>query len=411
MPAHPRGRTALRAAPALALLTLLVSCGGGGGGGDDVSGTGTGPSSLLFNESELNDVQLTMSAADWQSILDDSRGDEWRVCTFQWKDRVMPNVGVRPAGESSRSFRPPKMSMRLKFDAFEDKKFLGQEELKLDGFFSDPSMIRDRVSYWVYRFVMPAPRSVHCRLFVNGEFRGLYGVEEVWDDESIRERFGNPIGFLYRIRGEALPADPYEYVGNAIGLYVPSPWDPVTRQEEIDRQHIITFAQTATNAPQNLAQVCDIEALLTYFAVSAVTTNVDGYTGDFEVDDHFQYYRPETGRFFILPWDLDNTWGSNDDPPDRSIYTNLENSVLSAPLENSSTMRSLYRQRIGQVMSLVTPSMVAQRVDFIYDQVRSAAHADTLKTWPSQTFDFNQIYIKQYCVDRYASLAEQIAQP
>jgi hypothetical protein len=46
------------------------------------------------------------------------------------------------------------------------------------------------------------------------------------------------------------------------------------------------------------------------------------------VDDHFQYLDPVTGRFFVLPWDPDNTFGSINDLADADIFLNYEKSVI-----------------------------------------------------------------------------------
>ena len=76
--------------------------------------------------------------------------------------------------------------------------------------------------------------------------------------------------------------------------------------------------------PARIGEVMDVDTLLTYFAASAILSNTDGFTGPFEVDDHFQYLDPTTGRFVILPWDPDNTFGSINDLPDADIFLNYD---------------------------------------------------------------------------------------
>src|SRR5678815_5841727 len=86
--------------------------------------------------------------------------------------------------------------------------------------------------------------------------------------------------------------------------------------------------QGVAAGPDGLAGVMDVDALLTYFAVSAILSNTDGFTGPFEVDDHYQYRDPTTGKFTILPWDPDNTFGSINDLPDADIFLNYERCVI-----------------------------------------------------------------------------------
>ena len=62
-----------------------------------------------------------MSPDDWQSILDDSRGDEWRHATLTYDGVVVEDVGVRPVGRELALRGNPKMSIRIKFDAFDGR--------------------------------------------------------------------------------------------------------------------------------------------------------------------------------------------------------------------------------------------------------------------------------------------------
>jgi spore coat protein CotH len=156
-----------------------------------------------------------MSPEDWQSILDDSRGDEWRHATATYDGVVVDDVGVRPAGESSRFAGNPKMSIRIKFDAFAgQEKFGGYQDVNVKGEYDDPSLMRERLALFVFGAVMPAPKAAHTTLTVNGDSRGLYTLREDWDTTSLAEHFSEPFGPLYRLRPELPTMDPYAYVGD-----------------------------------------------------------------------------------------------------------------------------------------------------------------------------------------------------
>src|SRR4029078_10815210 len=79
----------------------------------------------FFDDTRMHEVRLFMSDDDFTSILQDSRGDDMRKPTFSIYGVLMANVGVRPAGESSRVPGNQKMSMRVEFDAFEMHKKMG----------------------------------------------------------------------------------------------------------------------------------------------------------------------------------------------------------------------------------------------------------------------------------------------
>ena len=160
----------------------------------------------LYDEARVHDLSLTMSADDWQSIIDDSRGDEWRHASVTYDGVVVDDVGVRPAGESSRFAGNQKMSIRIKFDAFDGHgKFGGYGDVNVKGEYDDGSMMRERLAFFVFGALMPAPKAAHATLTVNGDARGLFTLREDWDETSISEHFSQPVGPLYRIRRPGVP--------------------------------------------------------------------------------------------------------------------------------------------------------------------------------------------------------------
>jgi spore coat protein CotH len=362
---------------------------------------------IMFDESRVHEVRIQMSEADWQSILDDSRGDELRNATVEIDGVTVTNVGIRPAGESSRVPGNAKMSMRVEFEAFSKKPVGGFDEIKLTGSWDDPFIVRDRLGYWVYRQVMNAPRIVPTRLAVNGQDRGIYEIEEVWGKEALKERFAEAGGPLYRIRG-LTNMDPYEYKGPDAALYVPLPWDPKGMREPAEHAIIGETLRVIAEEPQRIGDVMDVDTLLTYFAVSAVVSNTDGFTGPFEVDDHFQYHDPVSGKFVILPWDPDNTFGSINDLPDADIFLNYERSVVTR-MVSQGQLREPFLAKLEEVMQKIPAEAIQQQVDKIAGEIRPIVELDTTKMYPTSSFEWSIGYVKDWTAARYVSLADQIA--
>jgi len=362
---------------------------------------------FMFDDSRIYDIQMQMSADDWQSVLDDTRGDELRPATVTIDGVTVTNIGIRPAGESSRVPGNAKMSMRVEFKAFEDKPVGGLDEVKLTGSWDDPFIVRDRLGYWVYRQVMPAPRIVAARLTVNGQARGIYEIEEVWDKDSLKERFTDASGPLYRIRG-LTNLDPYEYKGLDAAAYVPLPWDPKGKRDEADHAVIGEALRVLTEEPQRIGDVMDVDALLTYFAVSAIVANTDGFTGPFEVDDHFQYFDPATRRFVILPWDPDNTFGSINDLPDADIFLNYQRCLVTR-MVSQGQLRDAFLTKLEQVMQKIPAAAIQAQADALVAQVRPLVEQDSTKMYPTSSFEWSLGYVKDWIHARYLSINDQIA--
>jgi spore coat protein CotH len=365
----------------------------------------------FFDDSRVHEVRLWMSDDDFTSILEDSRGDEMRNATFSIDGVVMANVGVRPSGESSRVPGNQKMSMRVEFDAFAmGKKMGGVDEIKLSGSWDDPFIVRDRLAYWVYRQVMPAPRETAAQVWVNGQPRGVFEIEEVWGKEALVARSLDPSGPMYRLRG-LTNTDPYEYKGAAPAAYVPLPWDPVGRMTVDPAADTVIGAAlqvVAAEDPASLATVMDVDMLLTYFAVSAILSNTDGFTGPLEVDDHYQRYDTATGRFVILPWDPDNTFGSLNDLPDADIFLNYQRCVITRMIAGGPLQEQFFA-KLEDVMNRVPADAIKGQADAIYNQISDAAAYDETKMYPTDSFVWSLGYVKAFIDGRYASIPTQIA--
>ena len=241
--------------------------GGNGGSPDGSTSERPAPAFPIFDTGRLHEVALTMSPEDWQSILDDSRGDEERHATLTYDGVVIEDVGVRPSGETSRFPGNPKMSVRIKFDAFAGRgKFGGLDELKLKGQWDDPSMMRDGLAKFVYRAVVPTGEEAYARLVVNGDaprpLRGHRGRGT--RRRVIAHHFSEPVGPLYRIRGAAPPADPYAFIGTDPASYMPLPWEPHIDHPARGDDVIVSFLGTLANNPSQIESVVDMDTLLAF---------------------------------------------------------------------------------------------------------------------------------------------------
>ena len=80
-----------------------------------------------------------------------------------------------------------------------DSKFYGLKKIQLHSQNLDPSQMRERLAYWLFRAMgVPAPRSVHARVIVNGRYMGLFALTEEVDGRFTRENFEDGTGNIYK---------------------------------------------------------------------------------------------------------------------------------------------------------------------------------------------------------------------
>src|SRR6185295_19887019 len=104
---------------------------------------------------------------------------------------------------------------------------------------------------------------------------------------------------------------------------------------------------------------------------------------------HFQYFDPSTNKFFILPWDPDNSFSSQNEKPDRSIYKGFDSNKLAVLVRDTADLRARYKAKITAVMAAVPVATVQGEAMRIYQQIQAAAYEDPFKVFGNGDFDFN----------------------
>jgi hypothetical protein len=402
----------------LAWLLLL----GAGCGNDDEGGGGRAPPPSPapppaqagpdpFDEAVLATYEIAVDPQDWDAIVDDPYDNTWRRCSVTWQGESFPDVGLRPSGERSRIPGNPKPSLRLEFDEFlPDREFHGLSTLKLDAVIHDRSMMRARLEYPLYAAAgVPAPRYVHARVVVNGDYKGLYGIEERLGREFLRKRFGPPVSQLYEFLREGQGGD-VRWSGPDVWRYVPSMWLPKIEELPDEAEAVMNLVDILNNRPADAPGVFDVDRFLGFIAAEVVPGEGDGYLAGEGTDGAENMYLgkdPANGLYVLLPWDRDQGFVREETEVtfrfDRRILT--RNLILQNPT-NLQRYRTIVR---GLVEGPFETTLVQARVDFILDQIRAAALEDPLKPYSNEEFLQQAERIKAYVAARNQALLAQVS--
>ena len=144
----------------------------------------------FFDGTVLHDIQITMKPGDWETLKANYMTDTYYPADFQWRGVKVPMIGIRSRGNVSRNPRKP--SLRLDFNRYlTEQKFLKLSALVLANAVQDATMLNNRLAMMVFSALeLPAPRVVHARLFVNGEYVGLYQAVEAIEKAFLARAFG-----------------------------------------------------------------------------------------------------------------------------------------------------------------------------------------------------------------------------
>ena len=149
-------------------------------------------------------VRIVMKEQDWTALQQNALAEQYVQADFWFDDELVPNVGVRPKGNSSlRSTAQsgsPRFSLKVDFNLLNRARdFRGLKKANLNNGWSDPTLIRERLAYELSEQMdIPTPRSCFVDLWVNNTRLGVYTMVEQIDKTFLRRHFARDDGNLYK---------------------------------------------------------------------------------------------------------------------------------------------------------------------------------------------------------------------
>ncbi|MEM6963840.1 MAG: CotH kinase family protein [Bacteroidota bacterium] len=287
-------------------------------------------SDYIFDQDELPTFEINLPTTHLQMIDSDPAAEEYVEGSLTFEGETISPVGVRYKGSvgafvnclsGDNIFQPSgkkectKLSMKIKinWDGREEK-FFGLKKLQLHAQNLDASQMRERLAYWLFREMgVPAPRSIHARVVINGQYQGLYALTEQIDGRFTRYHFENGKGNLYKeiwpLNMDGNPRSEQTYIAHL-----------KTNEDENPSAILMrTFAQEVADADDNnikavIEQWMDINKIIAYTVVDRTIRVDDGpfhwycSGGSCEPHNFYWYEDPVAERMHLIPWDMDNAF-------------------------------------------------------------------------------------------------------
>ena len=276
----------------------------------------------LFNNPTLQRVDLELHSADWAKLRENFLTNTFYPADMTWNGQTVRNVGIRSRGRGSRSSNKP--GLKIDFDRYStNQKFLGLKSLVLDNLTQDPSGIHEAVSMRFYeRLGIPTPRETHVRLYVRGEYIGVYALVEAVDKDFLARIYGSigedvqNDGWLY----EFVWQEDWRFTdfGTELAPYKLR-FDATTHESKTDEEKYRPIQELVTLANQTpverfaevMAPRFDIAGFIRFVAAQAYLGDTDGFLGSFGINNFYLYRLENQIKHVIIAWDTDNTfWGS-----------------------------------------------------------------------------------------------------
>ncbi len=274
----------------------------------------------FYDLSIIREFRITFDKPKYDSILQQywHDGDKKRLlATVEIDGQTYDSVGVRYKGNFTFIiqdwFNNPKFPLNIDLDYVKPQGHMGFTKFKLGNAATDPTYIREALTAQIYRKYLPASRMNFARVYINGNYMGLFSNAESINRHFLGIHFGEKDGAFFK-------CDPVPSIAPCV------PSDSNTTPDltwhgpdsclyynnyEIKSTHgwadLLELIDILNNGTGVLDSIINIDRVLWHLAVSTVIPNLDTYNGRYI--HNYYLFRGKSGLFQIIPWDLNESWG------------------------------------------------------------------------------------------------------
>jgi spore coat protein CotH len=272
------------------------------------------PDEPLYTDKVVRTLFIDFEESDWEQVMQDFyRTDVDVPATLTVDGVVYPEVGVHFRGLSSFGMvrEGQKRSLNLSMDHGKPgQKLYGRKTLNLLNAHEDPSFLHTVLYLESARKYTPAPQANFVHVVINGESWGLYTNAEQFNKEFLEEHFGASSGSRWKVNGSPMGRGGLEYLGDNTAdykrIYSIKSKDTEEAWEALSELCRILNETPASELPEKIEKVLDVEGALKFLALEVALINSDGY---WTRASDYSLYRDKKGLFHIIIHDANETFG------------------------------------------------------------------------------------------------------
>jgi spore coat protein H len=249
-----------------------------------------------MSSASLPSRRIQIDPAWWEAIHRDPWDD--READVLIDGKIAAKLKIR--GGHTRGYPKPSYELRV----------VNGHTFHWNAEYDDPSLIRNALSFYFFNLIgLPAPKTTHCRLYVNDRPLGVYLEIEAVVPAFFRERKIRYRSIIYAANDSA-----------HFGLISPESGSPKRSLFEgyelvaggtAARERLEAFIRDLNRLKgaalkRLLARRLDIDQYLKWLAGAVLTGNFDGFEQNYALYEHLP-----SGKYRILPWDYEGSWGRN----------------------------------------------------------------------------------------------------
>jgi hypothetical protein len=266
----------------------------------------------------------------------------------------------------------------------EGRRLLGQRQLTFNNNVQDHSFIHERVGYSIYRALgIPASRAASIRLYVNGEYWGVYTHVETLHRRFLSRWFGSEDGMLYEgtywcdlIDGNLPPAGTDDSFCLTREFKPDACSTPDPGADPMDYDLLRELVTQIDSLPDGgfypeVETFFEFDKLLTTWAIESLTSHWDAY--QFSIMNNYRvYHDPTTDRWTLLSSGIDQTFNGDQDPWGVQ-------GVLAWRCANEPDCNAAFAARLAEVNTTFETMALGPLAQTYYTQIMSHVMEDPRK--------------------------------
>ena len=229
---------------------------------------------------------------------------------FEWQGTKIANVGIRYKGNSSSSpNQRHKRSFLVKFDKYDEaKRFAGLQRISLDNGVQFGSLFSEQIMTEILSDLgVTTHRCNFAKLYLNGEFHGIYVNVERIDDTFIEQHLPDKNGPLFKV-DEGGPGCNLQFIGDDLAPYKKT-FEPKNKAAKESTAQLVELIRSVNRTDASgfrpmLESKLEVDSFLRTTAVMLFSGAFDQLTGS-QPHNYYLYLDTKQNRWRYIPWDLD----------------------------------------------------------------------------------------------------------
>ncbi len=266
----------------------------------------------FYDLNTIQEIKIYFGFSNWDYRMDTANaGSEsyTNADSVVINGAMLSNCGIRFKGNSSYNANNAKNPLHIKLDYTNNQAYQGYTDIKLSNGFSDPSMVREVLSYQILRQYMEAPLSNFVKIYINGNYIGIYSNDENIGNEFLDDHYYSSEGTFVKCNPQN--AGPSSGSGSSL-LYAGTDSANYNTNYELKSDFawmdLINLCDTLNNYTSSINNLLDLDRCFWMLAYNNVLVNLDSYSGSFR--QNYYLYRNHKAQWIPTIWDLNMCFGS-----------------------------------------------------------------------------------------------------